>query len=225
MYLVDERFVGHREIRVKFIVDGNELSGDMVEGKPAVSVYREVVAKQFMSGRTVVGMLLDGVAATTDQQARLFDGEEVDAKTVEFQTIATADLARETLKQLLKHFEPLRRGMKLCVDCLDRGERVAALEAFRPTLEIWLTLCDAVQKVCLLCNIDISTSLGPSTVLEAHDKVSRSLGGIQSAFGQKDWDKLRSVLESELLVAVDEWELLVQALLAKVEGESPSGNA
>jgi len=203
------------------LVDGKQVREVMPGSESLLEVYGEVVSGLFQSGRTVVGVVLDGRVLSQEEQKRLVDGEQVEAATLEVRTMGIVELASDTLEEVLKHLSPLRESLEKAVRHLGAGERAEALEAFRPTLDIWLAACEAVQKVCLLSGIDPRSDIGSTTVEAAHQKVVTTLQEVQASFEQQDWVRLSDVLEYEMLPIVAEWEALVKSLLEMVQSDRP----
>ena len=107
--------------------------------------------------------------------------------------------------------------MSQAIELLAGGDRTKALGAFRPTLEIWMAVCEAVQKVCVVAGIDVACDLEGTSVAEEHRKIISALGEIQTTFVQQDWVKLSDLLEYEMLPATKRWEAVVNALLGKIQ--------
>lgn len=201
---------------MKVVVDATEVRE--VDSTEALGLaYRELVGELFEDGRTVVRVSLDAKELSQDELTKLLDGEELGGDALELETVGTLDLTRDTLRQVAGHFDPLRRGLETAVTHLGRDERTQALEAFRPTLQVWLAICETVQKVCVLSGIDVAAGAPEVSLEAAHRRVVKVLGGIQSSFERQDWVKLADQLAHELLPVVDEWESLVRTLLQKLE--------
>ena len=202
---------------MKVVVDGTEVREFVPGGQPLAQVYRELVGRLFLEGRTVVAVVLDGQAITDEELTKLLDAERAPGETMELRTLDTAELSRGTLTEILKHLERLRDGLKLTIDHLGRGKRAMALGALRPTLEVWLAICEAVQKVCVLAQVDLTTKMDDTSVGELQQSVIDTLGDVQCAIEQEDWAAFAELLEHELLPSVDPWETLVIALRHRLE--------
>lgn len=204
---------------MKVLVDGNELRQVSPDGEPLAQIYRELVGGLFREGRTVVAVTLDGRTLKDDDLTRLLDGEESPGETLDLQTLDTAELSRATLAEISTHLERLREGLKMTVDHLGRAERAKALAALRPTLEIWLAVCEAVQKVCLLSQIELTAEREETTAGTLQESLVGSLGDVQSAIEQEDWVRLADLLEYELMPSVTGWDTLVKAVLDRLQGD------
>lgn len=202
---------------MKVLVDGKEVREIGPDGPPLADLYRELVGGLFMEGRTVVAVATDGETITEEELTKLLDGESAPPGTMELRTLDTGELTRGTLAEVLKHLDRLRDGLRLTTDHLGRGERAEALGALRPTLEIWLAVCEAVQKVCVLAQVDLTAKMGDTSVGELQQSVVNALGDVQSAIEKEDWVKFADLLEYELLPSVDQWETLVNGLRDKLQ--------
>jgi len=203
---------------VKILVDGEAAANPTAGGEPLVELYRRAVAELLAQGRTVVSTSVDGRILVEDELTKVLDGES-DGEALNLQTVATAELAGSTLKEVAKHVARLREGLRRAVDRLGADDRTGALEAFRPTLEMWMAVCEAVQKVCIVIGHDVAADLDGTSVADEHRKIVDALGEIQSAFEQQDWVKLGDLLEYEMLPATDRWEAVVNRLLHKVQAD------
>ena len=202
---------------MRVLVDGKEAR-ELVPGEQSLAqVYRELVGRLFLEGRTVVAVVLDGQAVTDEELTKLLDGERAPCETMELRTLDTVELSRETLTEVLKHLERLRDGLQLTIDHLGRGERAMALAALRPTLEVWLAICEAVQKVCVLVHVDLTTKMDDRSVGELQQSVIDTLGDVQGAIEQEDWAAFAEVLAHKLLPSVEPWEALVISLRDRLE--------
>ena len=202
---------------VRLLVDGNEVRHVPADGPPLAQVYRELVGGLFLDGRAVVAVTLDGRTLEDDELTTLLDGEQGGSQTMDLKTVDTGELSRSTLTEVTRHLDHLHDGLKLTVDHLGRGERGEGLGALRPTLEIWLAVCEAVQKVCVLQQIDVADELDDAGVGGLQQSLLRSLTDIQSAVEQEDWVRLGDLLEYELLPSVVRWKTLVNALLDRLK--------
>ena len=170
-----------------------------------------------MDGRTVVAVAIDGETITDDELTKLLDSESAPPETMDLQTLDTRELTRGTLTEVLKHLDRLRDGLGLAIEHLGRGERAEALGALRPTLEIWLAVCEAVQKVCVLAQVGMTAKMDDTSVAQLQNAVVNALGDVQSAIEQEDWVKFADLLEYELLPSVDQWETLVNTLRDRIQ--------
>lgn len=194
---------------MKVLVDGKP---ERVEKVATAEIYREVVGRQFEHGRSVIGVLVDGIEAGPEEQQRILAGGEADYDTIEFRTMPTAELVSGTLDELLRQFGPLREATRAAAAAMAEGDHRKALEAFRPSLDRWLTVCDTVQKACLLLRQDVAVPLGGSSVLAAHERIAGVLAAIQGCFEKTDWARFEEVVSKDLPAAADEWEKIVKAL-------------
>jgi len=203
---------------VKILVDGVEVR-ETGDAAPALA-YREVIAELIARGRTVVSVTLDGRVLGREEQTRVLDGEGQAGGALELTTVGTTELARATLEEVLKHLDVLRSGLHTVGDHLARTERTRALETFRPTLEIWMAVCEAVEKVCVIARIDTETGDDALSLEPPRRRIVDALGEIRSAFEQEDWVKLADLIEYEMLPAADAWETLVAALLSRLQTDA-----
>jgi hypothetical protein len=201
---------------VKIIVDGQPWGDAESASRPSLDVYRELVRREFGRGRTVVSVFFDGLEASPQEQERMLAGEKLDVESMEFRTMSTEDLVRGTLDELTRHFTPLREALEATARWLAEGERRRALDAFRPSLDLWLGLCETVQRVCVLMLVDVGTPIGATSVLQAHEKIAASLAEVQACFEAQDWTRLASVISDGMLASVDEWEAIVKSLRERV---------
>jgi len=197
---------------VKLVVDGEEVR-DAPAGTLAAT-FGEVVGELLSE---VISVALDGRVLDRDDQTRVLDEEQSAGEELALTTVSTAELARATLDEVLKHLDVLRDGLRKAVDHLGRGERIQALECFRPTLEIWMAICEAVQKVCVIVDVHEVGGDGEPDIAAEHGKIVAALGEIQSAFEQQDWVKLSDLLEYEMLPAADAWEGVVRTLALRLQ--------
>ncbi len=197
------------------LVDGR-VWAEGAEASEAAVVCREVAAAEMARGRTVVAVMLDGIEADALQQERLVNGEDLGAGTIEFRTAPTTLLATATLDELARNVAPLREALEATSRWLAEGERRRALEAFRPSLELWMTFCETAQRVCLLMQIDVRAPLGKTSVAAAHERIAGALSAVEECIERQDWTQLAEVVSQRLLPSVDEWESIVKALSGRL---------
>jgi len=203
---------------VRILVDGEAADEAVAGGEALTEVYLRVVGELAARGRTVVGVSLDGRTLTQEDQTKVLDGETL-GEALDLRTVSTRELATATLGEVAKHVDRARKGLRTAVERLGAGDRTEALAAFQPTLEIWMAVCEAVQKVCIVSDIDITADLAGTSVAGEHGKIVDALGDVQSALAQQDWVKLADVLEYEMLPATERWRTVVTSLLEKLQSD------
>jgi hypothetical protein len=204
---------------MKIIVDGKDERETAPGGAGLGEVYAEVATRLYDGGRTVVGLSIDGRDLTDEEQDKLLAGEDVGGSTLELRTMETRTLACETLSEVEKHCLVLREAIEMTVKLLGRGERPKALEEFKPALELWVAVFEAVIRTCTLVRVDNHEDLGGDTLGAGYARMVKVLNEVQTSLRGQDWVKLADVLEYEVLPVLDQWQKLVGAIRARLQGQ------
>lgn len=208
---------------MRIVVDGKSDAPESVATGTVADAYDEVASRMQRMGRTVLDVKLDGHVVTPEGRDEMFGKAAADCECMELETVDTRELAANTLSEVRRHLKPLREALESALETLGAMQRLRALETLKPTLEVWLAVCEAVSKVGILMGRDLSMPVGAGpSVEQGQQQVLAVLEKTQQVFVNQDWVGLADLIEYDFLPLVETWNQICQAMEAEASASGRS---
>lgn len=199
-------------MRVSF--DGKEADSIASVGSGTVGqAYDASVGEVNRMGRTVLEVRLDGKLVASDERSTVFDRSVDEFEEMLLETVKTHDLVRAALTESRRHLTLCRDALRSSHTLLAASQQVKALKTLKPTLDVWMAVCEAVAKISILMGTNLTDPIVEDISVEgAQREVVEVLGRTREIFENKDWVGLSDLIEYEFLPLVTRWEKVCQAL-------------
>ena len=195
-------------------LDSKEADGIASVGSGTVGqAYEASVGEVNRMGRTVLDVRLDGELVASDKRSAVFSRSVDEFDEMLLETVHTYDLIRAALTESRRHLMLCRDALRSSHAFLAASQQVKALKTLKPTLDVWMAVCEAVTKVGVLMGTDLTDPIVEDVSVEgAQHKVVEVLERAQKIFENKDWVGLSDLIEYEFLPLVTRWDKVCQAL-------------
>ena len=201
---------------MRISLDGRESDLEAVSVGTVGEAYEASLDPVNRMGRTVLDLRLDGKVIATEQRVVFFEKSVDEFDEMVLETVNTLELVRAAVVEARKHLTPCREALQSAQALLADGHHVRALQTLKPTLDVWMGVCEAVTKAAILLGIDLAGPIVNDLSIEgAQMLIVAVLERTRAIFDGKDWRGLGDLSEHELLPLVASWESICRTLEAE----------
>jgi len=201
---------------MRISLDGKESGLEAVAVGTVGQAYEATLEPVNRMGRTVLDVRLDGKVIEPEQRVVFFEKSVDEFDEMLLETVDTRELVRAAVVEARKHLTPCREALQSAQTLLAEGHQVRALQTLKPTLDVWMGVCEAVTKAAILMGMDLGHPVvGDLSIEGAQMLIVAILERTRAIFDNRDWSGLGELIEHELLPLVASWEGICRVLEAQ----------
>jgi len=198
-------------------VDGAIRDVELVEGMSLGKVLDEARVRVLGEGRVITEIKVDGEVLEAGEQEELGRRSAEEFGRVEIRTRRADELARETLRELVRHVEQVEAVMPELVGYLEEDKIQEGMTLLSSCCQVWAVVQDALSKVGILLEWDYgSVEAEGKTVSEWLGEMEVTLRGMNEALTNRDFVLLCEVLRHEFSPGMRSWQGILSHLAENV---------